>query len=356
MNERVVQFRVGVMVLSSLLITAILIVMFGELPTFVRTTYTIHVKFDSAPGVTRDTPIRKSGILIGRVSDVQFAEDLKEGDRGVIVTAQIDRELHDDETLRVQSQLLGDAVIHVVRVDDPRDAREPDGLVFKGQRAPDPVEAVPELKEILKNAGDAVSTASTALAAASQRMGTAAEGVSELIETNQVALSNAIVQATWTLAAIEQTAASINGVIGDEQTRQQIKDSVGRLANILEQAEDTIVLVNTNLTNLQKFTGPLSRNAEQRIAQFDRAVEGLSGLMVNLQTFSRNLNDERGTLGQLVRNPELYNNLSQAARNVNLLTRQLEPIVRDVRIFTDKVARHPGVIVRDAVRPGVGIK
>jgi len=212
------------------------------------------------------------------------------------------------------------------------------------------------LKEILKNAGDAVSTASTALAGASERMGTAAEGVSQLIEANQVALSNAIVQATWTLSAVEQTAASVNSVIGDGETQQQVKDSVCRLSNILEDAEETIVLVNDNLRNIQQFTGPLSRNAEQRIAQFDRAVEGLAELMTNMQTFSRNLNDESGTLGQLVKNPELYNNLSQAARNVNVLTRQLEPIVRDVRIFTDKVARHPGVIVRDAVSPGVGIK
>jgi len=209
------------------------------------------------------------------------------------------------------------------------------------------------LKEILKNAGDAVSTASTALAGASERMGTAAEGVSQLIETNQVALSNAIVQATWTLSAVEHTAASVNSIIGDGETQQQVKDAVCRLSNILEDAEQTIVLVNDNLRNIQQFTGPLGRNAEQRIAQFDRAVDEL---MTNMQTFSRNLNDESGTLGQLVKNPELYNNLSQAARNVNVLTRQLEPIVRDVRIFTDKVARHPGVIVRDAVSPGVGIK
>ena len=31
-------------------------------------------------------------------------------------------------------------------------------------------------------------------------------------------------------------------------------------------------------------------------------------------------------------------------------------LASDVSFFSDKVARHPGVIIRDAVKPGVGIK
>ena len=39
MDERVMQFRVGVMVLATLIVTAILLVMFGKLPTLIgRTT------------------------------------------------------------------------------------------------------------------------------------------------------------------------------------------------------------------------------------------------------------------------------------------------------------------------------
>ena len=35
MDERVMQFRVGVMVLATLIITAILLVMFGKLPSLI---------------------------------------------------------------------------------------------------------------------------------------------------------------------------------------------------------------------------------------------------------------------------------------------------------------------------------
>ena len=62
MDERVVQFRVGVTVLASLIITGILALLFGELPSVLRGSYTVYIKFASAPGVSQDTPVRKSGI------------------------------------------------------------------------------------------------------------------------------------------------------------------------------------------------------------------------------------------------------------------------------------------------------
>ena len=48
--------------------------------------------------------------------------------------------------------------------------------------------------------------------------------------------------------------------------------------------------------------------------------------------------------------------VAQAAANVNNLTRELRPIVDDVRVFTDKIARHPEQLgVRGALdrRPGL---
>ena len=57
------------------------------------------------------------------------------------------------------------------------------------------------------------------------------------------------------------------------------------------------------------------------------------------------------------RRAELYQNLNRAAINVERISRQLRPIVNDVRIFTDKIARDPGRLgVRGALRKPTGIK
>lgn len=49
MNERVMQFRVGIVILTTFLITAILVVSFvGTTPLF-KGKYTIYIKFSEAP-------------------------------------------------------------------------------------------------------------------------------------------------------------------------------------------------------------------------------------------------------------------------------------------------------------------
>ena len=113
MDERVIKFRVGVMVLATLIIAGILVLLFGDTPSLVRDDYTIYMHFNDAPGVSEGTPVRKSGILIGRVRSVRFAEQ-----GGVIVEAEIYRDvkLYHSEVPQVSGSLLGgDVVIQFVR-------------------------------------------------------------------------------------------------------------------------------------------------------------------------------------------------------------------------------------------------
>ncbi len=56
-------------------------------------------------------------------------------------------------------------------------------------------------------------------------------------------------------------------------------------------------------------------------------------------------------------NSELYDSLTAAVGNIEKLTRDLKPIVNDVRVFADKVARHPENLgVRGAIMGSSGIK
>ena len=64
-----------------------------------------------------------------------------------------------------------------------------------------------------------------------------------------------------------------------------------------------------------------------------------------------------GTLKKLINDPSLYNHLNEAACQVTKLLPKLEPILRDVNVFTDKIARHPESLgVRGAISPSSGLK
>ena len=69
MDERVMQFRVGVLFLGTLILVAILLVLFGKMPTYVGT-YPVRVEFENAAGISKGSPVRKNGMLIGRVADL----------------------------------------------------------------------------------------------------------------------------------------------------------------------------------------------------------------------------------------------------------------------------------------------
>ncbi|MEX2112074.1 MAG: MlaD family protein, partial [Pirellulales bacterium] len=113
MDERVVKFRVGVMVISTIFLAGILLMLFSDAGSIVRPKYTIIIHFNEAPGVTEGTPVRKSGILIGRVTKVDFAQE-----GGVNVTAEINEGvvLYRNEVPQVSGSLLGgDVVIQFVK-------------------------------------------------------------------------------------------------------------------------------------------------------------------------------------------------------------------------------------------------
>src|SRR3954467_2783693 len=86
MDDRVLRLRVGVVVLAAALITAFLIARFGDLPLPGGGTYTIYVRFPRAAGVTQGSPVRMSGVQIGRVTTLELLQPT-----GVRDTAQIDR-------------------------------------------------------------------------------------------------------------------------------------------------------------------------------------------------------------------------------------------------------------------------
>ena len=74
MDERIIKLRVGIVVLAAAIICGILVSLFGDIQLPGMSKYTIFINFPKAPGVTVGTPVRKSGISIGRVSSIELRD------------------------------------------------------------------------------------------------------------------------------------------------------------------------------------------------------------------------------------------------------------------------------------------
>jgi phospholipid/cholesterol/gamma-HCH transport system substrate-binding protein len=402
MDERVIQFRVGVLVLGTLIVTAILVLLFGELPAVVRGSYTIYMHFPEARGVSADTPVRKSGILIGRVTNVEFADG-----GGVLVTARIrsDVTLHHNEIARVSSSLLGgDGEIQIVPARDSNLPSTPikEGDILVGQAPPsDPLQVVGRIE------GD-LSQAIVSIKGTSDQIGQLAGQVNELLRGNGEQFSRIVNKVEATLDGLQMAVNSVNELLGEpEETaptsatqqgplpqqpdptrarqpgepgqtvmvqppsetltpreRGQLRRALEDLPQVMQDVRQAVQsmqraadLAQKNLENMEGFTRPLGEQGEELFRNINQSARKLDSVLDDVGAFTRSLNSSQGSLNRLVNDPELYQRLNAVACNLQELTHDLRPVVKDARVFADKIARHPEKIgVRGVIERSSGVK
>ncbi|MEX0866365.1 MAG: MlaD family protein [Pirellulales bacterium] len=387
MDERSMQLRVGVVVISALLLTAILILLIGDFPTPFQQTKTYRINFKDAPGVIEGTPVRKSGILIGRVTDVQFRDDAP----GVRITVKIrtgdGAEVYDNETFQIKGSLLGDALLEVVpineqdplarqvplesvdatalapgemfvmQVDPPAPPRPlPDGAVVEGRVLGNPLDLANELE------GDIKATLKSFQEAGDQ-VGRLAENVNSLLEQDGREPGELLKKMELAADNFNLAMENINQLVGDENLQNDLRSTVEQMPQLMRQMSEALSTVqgdiqtvlqraDKNLQNLEGFTGPLKQKGPIIAERIDASLADLTVVMNQLAAFTEKLNSSEGTLGGLLNDPDLYQQLSSAAININQVTTELRPIVNDIRTISDKIARDPGQLgVRGALRP-----
>ena len=112
-----------------------------------------------------------------------------------------------------------------------------------------------------------------------------------------------------------------------------------------------------NLANLSQVTSPLAQRSTSIITRLDNTLANLESLSGELNDFSQIVSKNDGTFRKFATDPELYDRLSQSAGLLSVLLQNLEPISRDLRIFSDRIARHPELMgVGGAMNPSSGVK
>jgi phospholipid/cholesterol/gamma-HCH transport system substrate-binding protein len=152
MTDQALRFRIGIFVLSALLLLAVLITLFGSVPHLFTPSHEYTIRFNDAPGIGQGTPVRRSGVRVGEVSKVE----LDDATGNVLVHVAIDRPYtlrnNEDPTL-VQGLLGGDTTIDFVKhKDDADNAVVPPGKELEGKRQANLMaDVVPSTQETLND-------------------------------------------------------------------------------------------------------------------------------------------------------------------------------------------------------------
>ncbi len=353
MEDRTKEFKVGIVVFATMIITMLLILMNSDfsLSPF-KKHYQLQVLVDQAPGVGPGTPVRRRGVLLGRVDTVEDTDD------GALITFNIDLEkkIKTNEVARIQSSLIGDAVVEFTPVGPSEGAQpvQPGGPPLRGMYNPSPFDLLANIQ------GDLRQTI-ISLGRAGDEVAQLANQVNSVLGDQEVQRMDRLLNTTETaMQNFSSVMANLDEVLGDESFKKQLKEGLAQLPGmvsdaraIMEVLQAAVGSADENLKNLQGLTGPLGERGPAIVDSLEGGVENLSQLLGEAALLVKSVNTSEGTIGKLIHDRELYDQVTMAVQqvrqllaNVEVMSRRLRPILDDVRVFTDKIARDPARIAR----------
>lgn len=360
MTERQMKFRVGLLAIASVFVLGVLAFEFGSLPSYFRPTYNVTVAFSEAPGLVPGVPVRQYGLSIGKVESVNV--DFERG--GVLAVLQLNdsHPLRADAAPQLTRSLLGDSAIEFSAGTATEQLAA--NTVVLGQAASDPM-------KILTSVQETAEKTMRSFEVTSSEYGKLAENVNGLLETERGNIQQILARAavsldelTLAMSAATQTLTSVNSVLDDPVAQANLKRTIASLPMMIEDAQltirsvrGTVTSMDSTMQNLTAATEPLAKHAPALTNSLGRSLLQLESALEDVGELSAALAKEDGSIAKLASDPALYENLNSSAQSLAILLRNLDPIIRDVRVFSDKVARHPEILgVRGAIKGSSGIK
>jgi phospholipid/cholesterol/gamma-HCH transport system substrate-binding protein len=134
---------------------------------------------------------------------------------------------------------------------------------------------------------------------------------------------------------------------------QMMKDgskAVKRFSDSADKADEV-------MENLRKTTKPLAERSDSIAKNLDESTAQINRFVLEMRQFLASISRGEGTVGKLLNDPALYNNVNNASIMLVQLMPRLEKILHDLETFADKLARHPELIgAQGVVRPSSGLK
>ncbi len=352
MEDRILLMRVGLVVIVAALLLMILAVLVAGVPfiELFSDRYTVYINFQRSPGVSIDTPVRRDGVLIGRVRKVRLLEG-----EGVQLAVSIDgdRELNTGQICRLNSNFpLGNAVLEFVSADlGPGFKILPlqDGDVVEGVVGADPLQSLANMQ------GD-LTAAMRSISAAANEATALIRNANNILDNNADQMRRVMQKSEGAIDEFRTAMSSVNEFISDEQLQADLKGALRDVPELVKETRQAMQKANQtldsfsnvgksaerNLANLESFTMALGEQGPALMDDLKSSTSGIESMIGEFREFGEALNSSEGTLGRLVHDPDLYLRLNRAALNIEDASRQLRPILDNVNVITDKIARDPG--------------
>jgi phospholipid/cholesterol/gamma-HCH transport system substrate-binding protein len=341
MKGRTQNVAVGLTVLAAMTVLGGLIVLFAGLPSFLTGGYEVHIILPATGGISSGDYVNMAGLRVGKISRIAFAS----GDptQGVLVVARIDHEISipANVTAVVSQQLLGASYLELVP-QSPRKLDESGQPVYLPRKGPPAViEGTVRSADVLKQ-----------LQPAMESFKKVADSISGLIgEQNATCPATApATAAAATTTSVSTVPASLNGVmvrfsqalddmhavLGDRENQQNLKTALASFAKAAQATSDAMAALQQTAQEARGATSQVARSVDQvttrtseLLGKLVEDAEQISQLTMSINRVVTKIEAGEGSAGRLLNDPALYNEITDA-------TRQLDALLKDFQKLADQ--------------------
>lgn len=250
-----------------------------------------YVVYKDIDGLTVSNPVMVNGLTVGRVQNIRLLPDKN---NELLVTVEVDEEVRVGDSsvaLLMNSDLLGSKSIELVIGNNTTFYQS--GDTIPGYKKQDITEALTQkAMPILTNLDSTV------------------------VKLNKVFGDELGTSVTVTLHNLEKASSDLQVMVnGNQKNIYAITSNLARLTASLSQTEQQLKPILTKFEGLADSLNDL---------ELKETVKNASLALENVQTISSKINDNQGSLGQLVNDKALYDNLNKTIADLDKLVNDIQ--------------------------------
>lgn len=250
-----------------------------------------YATFDNIDGLSSSNPIYADGYQVGTVKNIQYNYE----ERGkVVVEFQVDNNLRipKGSTAEIESDLMGNIKMNLLLANNPRERVEHGDTIFGGINAGmmGTVQSlVPVIERMLPKVDSILASVNALLADPSL---------------------------THTLHNVETISSDLT--VTTSNLNKLMAEVNGKVPGLMNKADFALDKANSTLDNTSKITASL---ADIDIAA---TMSKVDQTLANVQDVTAKLNNPNGSVGLLLNDPGLYNNLNSTMESADNLLKDLK--------------------------------
>lgn len=279
------EVKTGIIVIGGILLFILGFSYLKSTPLF-DDSKTLYAVYQNVGGLQAGTQVSINGLSVGTVNNIRF----KDQTGSLLVTFTVNNDFEFSKNSKAElfdTGIIGGKGIQIMPV-------------FDG--AP------------VARSGDTLTTSTR-------------PGLTELVQTSLNPLKNKVEGA---VSNADSLMMNVNQVL-DAQTKRDLRQSISGLSELMKSLQGSADVLNSllknnkgkldsSLTNFRELTNNFAKLSDSlNNAGLGRTLASLQSTVANLDNLMTRINQGDGTLGKLMKDEELYKNLSNASRELDLL-------------------------------------